>query len=87
MSLSDEFSDLLITQVVSENKTQSNNENNNSNSDDSEDKVIQASQPPKASTSIQAPATAPITTQFSIHSRARTRKYESQHARDVAAID
>jgi hypothetical protein len=40
MSLSDEFSDLLITQVVSENKTQSNNENNNSNSDDSEDKVI-----------------------------------------------
>jgi hypothetical protein len=71
---SDKLSDPPTTQV-SGNKTESN-----------DDKVIPSSYPPEASTSIQVPTTAPTSTQSSIRSRKHTRKFKSQHARDITII-
>jgi hypothetical protein len=82
-SSSDELSDPPITQVA-ENETDSESE--------SADEVIPSSYPPEASTSIQVPATtptstAPPSTRSSIRSKKHTRKFESQYARDVVAIE
>jgi hypothetical protein len=76
-SSSDELSDPPITQVETDNesKAQSNNE------------VIPSSHPLEASTSIQVPATAPTLTRSSTCSRKHTRKFESQHARDIVVIE
>jgi hypothetical protein len=78
-SSSDELSDSPLTQVVSENETES--------SDSDDDEVLLSSHPPEASTSIQVPATAPTSTRSSMRSRKHTRKYESQHARDIATVE
>jgi hypothetical protein len=74
-SSSDELLDPLITQV-SKNETKSD-----------DDEVIPSSYPLEASTSIQVPATIPTSTQSSIRSRKHTRKFESQHARDIVVIE
>jgi hypothetical protein len=79
-SSSNKLSDPPITQVVSENKTESDS------SDDSDNEVILSSYPPKASTSIQVPATTPTSTRSSIRSKKHTRKFESQHAQDIAVV-
>jgi hypothetical protein len=78
-SSSDELSDPPINQVVSRNETESD-----SNDDDD---VVPASYPPEASTSVQVPATAPASTIRSTLriNRKHTKRFESQHVRDVAA--
>ena len=80
-SSSDELSDLPITQVT-ENETDSESD------DDDEDEVIPSTYPP----SIQVPATvststAPTSTRSSTRSRRHTRKFESQHARDITTME
>jgi hypothetical protein len=66
------FVDPLITQVPE----------NNSDND-----IIPSSYSAKASSSIQAPATAPTLTRFSARSRKYTRKFKLQHAQDIAIIE
>jgi hypothetical protein len=79
-SSSDELSDPLITQVVSENETKSDDGDSNSNDD-----VVPSSHPPEASTSIQVPATAPtLTVQSSMRSKKHKSKYESQHTHGIS---
>jgi hypothetical protein len=84
-SSSDELSDPLITQAT-ENETDSESETK------SDDEVIPSSHPLEASTAIQVSATAPTSTaptstRSSMRSRKHTRGFESQHARDIAAIE
>jgi hypothetical protein len=71
---SDELSDPPITQVTK----------NETGSDNSDNDIIPSSHPAEASSFIQVPATTPTSTQLSTHSRKHTRKFESQHARDIA---
>jgi len=54
---------------------------------DSDDDIIPSSHPAKASSSIQAPATAPTSTRSSARSRKHTRKFESQHAQDIVIVE
>jgi hypothetical protein len=54
---------------------------------ESDNEVIPSSCPLEASASIQVPATAPTSTRSSMRSRKLTRKAESQHTRDIAAIE
>jgi hypothetical protein len=75
-SSSDELSDPLITQVT-ENEIRSNSDND----------IIPSSHPAKASSFIKVPATAPTSTRLSARSRKHTRKFESQHARDITVAE
>jgi hypothetical protein len=75
-SSSDELSDPPITQVT-ENEARS----------DSNDDIIPSSHPTKASSFIQVPATAPTSTRSSARSRKHTKKFESQHTRDITAVE
>jgi hypothetical protein len=83
-SSSNELSDPPITQVAK-------NETDSETKSDDKDEVIPSTHPPKASTSIQVPATAPTSTAPTLtrsfmHSRKYTRKFKSQHIRDITAI-
>jgi hypothetical protein len=80
--------DPLITQVGSENKPKSDSDGGGGGGDDDND-VIPAYYPPKASTLVQVPATAPtLTIRSSLHrSRKHTRKIESWHIWDIAAVE
>jgi hypothetical protein len=79
---SDELSDPPITQVA-ENET-----NSESDDDDDEDEVILSTYPPSVQvpTTVSTP-TAPTSTRSSTRSKRHTRKFESQHTRDIAAIE
>ena len=76
-SSSDELSDPPITQVETDSESEAQ----------SDDEVIPSSHPLEASTSIQVPATAPTSTRSSTRSRKHTRKFESQHTRDIIVIE
>jgi hypothetical protein len=79
-SSSDELLDPPITQVAE-------NETDSESKAQSGDEVILSSYPLEASTSIQVYVTAPTSTRSSIHSRKHIKKFESQYARDIAAVE
>ena len=75
----------VSTQVVSHGSDSDSSDNDS----DSDSDVVLSSHPPEASTTVQVPATAPASTiRSSLYmDRKHSRKFESQHTWDIAALE